>query len=56
MNFQELVEKIADGDYPGIQFTRERMDINLIASVPYPGFYSNPIYLIFIAKINKYQN
>ena len=26
MNFQELLNLIADGDVPGIQFTREKID------------------------------
>ena len=36
MNFQELISHLADGDVPGIEFTRKAIPLWVIASSPYP--------------------
>lgn len=39
MNFQDLLDKIADGDIPGIEFTRQKMDPRVVFTKPYMAGY-----------------
>jgi hypothetical protein len=35
MKFQEILNQIADGDIPGIQFTRQKLPLWILGTIPY---------------------